>query len=335
MSCRSTTLNLGVTSAARAAHPQLDDAQVQALFHEMKREGADQGVTAPTPDEFREGLENLQMRVRHDPRLSEAERAKTLARLDSALSEGSLPDGGTWHAVMWTDSAADTATKRLRALTEMVADNLQVNTDRLEALVEQWRTAPDGEYEDYAAPDRSFRYDQVIGVPTDKATGRALRKLGYEHYLAQPLPVFVYGTLRTGQGNDVLMDGAKEHVAPAIAHGVAVYGSNFGFPYATEYADDSSRAVGEIVYLTDDVNGDNARGLLDHLEGFYSDYPTGGHYERVARPVQMTNPDGSTETVLAWMYMARGRAAAALKEEDRIPHGDWVAERSAMFRRRH
>lgn len=332
MSCRSTPLNAGVTSMVNYAHPSLDDAQVQSLFHAMKREGAQQSEP-PTEEEFHSEVERLMMRVRHDDRLSEAEKNRTLRKLEQGLA-GGVPDAATWHAVVWTDSAAETAVKRVRALTEMVAENLGVNADRLEALVGKWRSADRADYEDYAAPFESYRYDLVAGVPTDPNTSRALRKLGYEHFLAQPLPVFVYGTLRSGQGNDTLMDGARAEVQPAVAHGVAVYDGTWGFPYATEHADESSRAVGEIVYLTPDENGDIARGLLDRLEGFNSDYPTGSHYERVARVVNAVDADGQEYEAWAWMYMARGTARANLKEQDRIPHGDWVAEREALFRRR-
>ena len=155
----------------------------------------------------------------------------------------------------------------------------------MKSLLEKWRD--DDRYEDYAPPENEeFHYDKLRGMPQDKRTARALRKLGYEHYLAQPLPVFVYGTLRAGQGNSVLMADARIGYLEGTVKGVAVYGNRrYGFPYAAEHEDPDAIAKGEIVWLSHDEKGLDARRSLDMLEGFDSDYPTQSHYLRTRKTV--------------------------------------------------
>lgn len=207
-----------------------------------------------------------------------------------------------------------------------VAQDLHISEEHVRAMLDKWRVADPGDFEDKAAPEERFRYDQLPGVPQDEATQRALRKLGYEHYLTTPYPVFVYGTLRSGQGNERLMAGAKKDVADGVAPGVAIYGSSYGFPYASEHDDIEATTVGEVVWLTDDDRGDTARQMLDHLEGFDSNYPSHSHYERTTRTITYWDEDaGEARETTAWIYLARGRHRDQLDEADRIASGDWVA----------
>lgn len=225
--------------------------------------------------------------------------------------------------------AAALSERRLEEIAEKVGEDMNLTAWQVRYALSQWRTRED--YEDVLVPDEMFRYDLDPLVPTDDATARALRKLGYEHYLAQPHPVFVYGTLRTGQGNHRLMDGAVDSLTAGVAHGVGIYGAHRGFPYATEHDDPQARTQGEVIWLTQDRDGEQARQSLDHLEGFDSDSPSRSHYERVLRPITVPNSDknAAPRTVMAWMYMARGWSKAQLVESDRIPDGDWVEAKNA------
>ena len=323
MSCRSVPLSSAAVSAARGSSG-LTESQVQSLFHGLRREGAE--CREPTREEYDRGLDGLAMRIRHDAAIPEHARARALARVEQARGS-TVPDGRTWHAVQWLDASAAVASAALdRACRDVDAD-LGLPSGSSAGLLAQWRDARPGSFDDYPAPDPAYRLDLRAGVPADERTARALRKLGYEQYLAQPLPVFVYGTLRQGCHNHHLMDGAREEVRSATADGVAVYRSGHGFPYAAEHPDPQAVTVGEVVWLSDDAAGWNARARLDLLEGFDSDRPARSHYERVQRDVLVRRPGGGpAEPTRAWVYLARGHARDRLREQDRVQHGDWVAD---------
>lgn len=216
---------------------------------------------------------------------------------------------------------------RMQEIAETVGADLGLDPMQVRATISQWRRTTD--YEDVEVPDAQYRYDLYPDVPQDEDTQRALRKLGYQQYLAQPHPVFVYGTLRSGQGNHRLMRDAVDELHPAVADGVGIYGAHRGFPYAVEHADPDARTVGEVIWLSEDHQGAEARKSLDYLEGFDADAPSRSHYERVLRPVTYTNSAGETHTVQAWIYLARGYSRAQLVESDRIDHGDWVEAKNS------
>lgn len=327
MSCRSTRASSASVTLARTLSG-LEDAQVTSLFHELKRHAKEEGVAAPTSQEYLAGLDQLALRVRTSAELSDGMRERLLERVDAARHDDPL-DATAWYATTHILAQSDIAAGRLSEIAGSAAPDLLMRPASVRELVDGWRAAPTDSYEDTASPDLAFRYDLDARVPHDPATARALRKLGYEQFLAQPYPVFVYGTLRSGQGNDRLMTGAVESLSEARLDGVAVYGAHRGFPYAKEHDDPQARVVGEVVWLSPDVNGLRARGSLDGLEGFYSDFPSDSHYERVLREVTYTDAEGREQTTKAWTYLARGVYARQLQESDRIEHGDWVAARSA------
>jgi len=326
MSCSSTPASSAAVSAACFAEPSLTRSQVQSLFHKLKREGAEEGMSAPSEQDYQDGLDKLQFRVRSSRDLSESAKRSILARIETART-GEVPDAAMWHAIEEIGNQTSVAAFRLEERYLAVSRDFGVPVEKVEAVFQAWRDSDGSMFEDKAAPDRKFRYDLDPAVPSDEGTSRALRKLGYEHYLIQPYPVFVYGTLRQGQHNHVLMDGAVEKVSSARVNGVGVYGASYGFPYAAEHADPESVVVGDIVWLSSDDAGDTARERLDWLEGFDSDAPSNSHYERVLMPVTVTSGHGVTATVPAWMYLARGDSRLSLREEDRIKSGDWVSEK--------
>lgn len=127
------------------------------------------------------------------------------------------------------------------------------------------------------------------------------------------LPLFVYGTLRQGQGNYRLLADRTDQEEPASAPGLALFG--WSFPYAVPLPDAS--AVGVLVTITPDLYQDVLVDL-DRLEGYRSDRPDRSHYIRSARTVLTAAGDIRT----AWIYLAgSGIDPAGMR---RIPGDDWL-----------
>ncbi|MCZ4121313.1 gamma-glutamylcyclotransferase family protein [Streptomyces sp. H39-S7] len=135
------------------------------------------------------------------------------------------------------------------------------------------------------------------------------------------LPFFVYGTLRPGQANHVLVAGRTAPPRPAVLPGALLY-EGPGYPYAA-LADDgvTDRVHGELLSVLpghyDRVLADLDR-LEEHVPG-----ARGNLYERSALRVFC---DGLPCD--AWVYLAGEAPAAALRASGRvIPGGDWVRAR--------
>lgn len=206
------------------------------------------------------------------------------------------------------------------------AARLQVRPETLRQQVKIWASKPRA-FEPVKAPLREFQYGEDPEYASDPGLREAMNRLGYHAYLAEPYPVFVYGTLRSGQYNEsVVGDGCQER-ATATADGVGVYGRLYPFPYAAEHPDPRVKAVGELMWIKPGRPGVQARARLDNLEGFDKLKPSHSHYLRVARDVQYTRPDGTTATTRAWIYLMNTTDRKPLLEEDLIPGGDWVAAR--------
>ena len=124
--------------------------------------------------------------------------------------------------------------------------------------------------------------------------------------------LFVYGTLRPGQGNYRLLADRTDREEPASAPGLALFG--WGFPYAVPFPGAST--VGVLVTITPDLYRDVLIDL-DHLEGYRPDRPDRSHYIRRPRTVLTA---GGTRT--AWIYLAGpGIDPAGMR---RIPGDDWL-----------
>jgi hypothetical protein len=197
MTCRSSSVNSVSTSLAIASNPDLNETQVQSLFHSLRRSGAASEQPAPLPSEFDTHVENLRFRIRNDDSLTKSARSRYLARLAS-VDEDDFPDGKTWYAVRELAPAAGAAQTRLASIYDQASVDMKVDPGKVRMMMDEWRDAPLGAYEQCSAPDPQFQYHNFAGVPEDEDTQRSLRKLGYEHFLTQPYPVFVYGTLRQG-----------------------------------------------------------------------------------------------------------------------------------------
>ncbi len=205
------------------------------------------------------------------------------------------------------------------------ARDLEISTDSLKRDFLHWQhDLTDRDFEQVTSPDSHFAHTCTsLSVTETPGLTRALRRLGYEQYLAQRHPVFVYGTLRQGQGNSSLMTPAVTDTRIGTLREASIYGADAPFPYALEDDNPDTVVVGEVVDLSNDREGRLARHRLDQLEGFDSMCPSESHYERVLVTVDI---NGEPQT--AWAYMARGFALERVATMQPIAHGDWVRART-------
>lgn len=314
----------------------LDDAQAASILRRARASNAD--APAPTADQVRGFLDSVAAQAEWDERPSDKDVATVKRHVKAALADvdaGILPDGPTmasWEAGHQQGMAASAA---LEDVIVASAAARRMDPNRAAAAFRHWRRDP-SRFDHCESPDPAFRLDaDALGLPSDKATVTALGKLGWENHLAQRLPVFVYGTLREGQHNRGRFGNAVETSERGSVTGVAIYGADWGFPYAREHDDPASVTVGDLVEVSDDGNGDYARHSLDMLEGFNNDWPEQSHYRRVVREVQVVGADGQERTVKAWTYLAGDYAAGRLTERERIADGDWVGAKQAAREERY
>jgi gamma-glutamylcyclotransferase (GGCT)/AIG2-like uncharacterized protein YtfP len=324
MSCRSTSISHYATAETKFLVRNLDDSQVSSLYHALKREAKNEETSEqPTLEEYNDFLEQKQWAIRNDESLTYTEKERLISRLNKAKTEN-IPNPETWFASKNILTSAIIAENRISNTLEHVSKKMNVSEKELTEVFDSWRKDPE-EYEDPKdILEKKYRYDMIPGMPTDARTSKALRKLGYEHFLSEPYPVFVYGTLRSGQHNFGLMGKAPTEIRDAKLYGVAVYGSSRAFPYAANHPDPNAVTVGEIVWLSPDEEGENARLNLDYLEGFDSDSPSTSHYTREKKIIVTENEMGEQERYEAWVYIAHEGISQNFDEQDRISHGDWV-----------
>lgn len=137
--------------------------------------------------------------------------------------------------------------------------------------------------------------------------------------LTTTLPVFVYGTLRNGQGNyGRLLRGRTADEQLGTVAGVAMYNRNGGFPYSVVTNDPSDVIVGELMTPKADEYAD-VLDSLDWLEG-YTPGSAFNHYDRIEVTVTLA----TGEQVTALMYVAGSAAADRIRELPRIDTGDWL-----------
>jgi gamma-glutamylcyclotransferase (GGCT)/AIG2-like uncharacterized protein YtfP len=139
--------------------------------------------------------------------------------------------------------------------------------------------------------------------------------------------VFVYGTLRPGQGDyRWLLAGRTVRESPATAKGLALYGT--GFPYAVPQP--GARIVGDLITIEPALYRE-VLAELDALEGYHAHRPATSQYIRTTRSIIATNPlpDGGTwETFhTAWIYLA-GPGTTPMTMP-RITADDWLAHVTA------
>lgn len=140
-------------------------------------------------------------------------------------------------------------------------------------------------------------------------------------HATERLPVFVYGTLRSGQGNwSWALAGRTLTEQRGTLTGARMH-DNHGFPFVLRSTDPGDTVVGEVMTVADADYTDVLRSL-DGLEGYYGPDSTTNMYDRVI--VEITLDTG--ETVRAYTYLTGAslvdRVTATMP---RIDSGDWVA----------
>ncbi|MEU7379710.1 gamma-glutamylcyclotransferase family protein [Streptomyces sp. NPDC042207] len=132
-----------------------------------------------------------------------------------------------------------------------------------------------------------------------------------------PLPFFVYGTLRPGEGNHgLLLRGRTRSEEPARLSGAVLYDGP-GYPYAVE--EPGGLVRGDLVAARPEEYGEVLT-ALDRLEEYVAGDPH-SLYERIEREV-VRESDGAV--VRAWVYVAGPSVTHWLRAGGvRIEGGDW------------
>ena len=133
--------------------------------------------------------------------------------------------------------------------------------------------------------------------------------------MEQQLPVFVYGTLRPGEGNHHCVAAAMTAASAALLEDHALYVS--GLPWVVPQP--GGRVVGDLIDIAP-ARYAATLARLDRLEGYRPGSPD-GLYVRVQVVVRL---DGSTDSRRAWVYLAGRRSAARLTQTATpVASGDW------------
>lgn len=332
MSCRSTPFTSAVTSYAKFMTPYFSDSQTQSMYHELKQQSEESPHEPCDAEAFHSSIEGLSYKIRNDDALSDAKRESLLSRLEQARAGGVI-NAKSWAAAQRLEERVGVARVQYESILDSAGSAFMLDRGDMHKIIMEARGGTwmnSGSFIDYYDYPEEFRFDLTEDVPQDESTLRALRKVGYETFLAQKYPVFVYGTLRTGMGNHRVMSDGTERFQSGLLKGVGIYGADRGFPYAAEHPDAEAVTVGEIHWMKNDVDGDTARLAMDWLEGFNSNNPRNSHYERKRVSASIKGSNGETSQVECWSYFARGSAKSQLREEDRIKHGDWVEARAEL-----
>ncbi len=135
----------------------------------------------------------------------------------------------------------------------------------------------------------------------------------------EQLPFFVYGTLRTGQGNWVnCLKGKTAREVPAIAPDQVMYSDGLAFVTDRE----GYQVVGDLMFVKPQQYA-AVLARLDQLEGYYADAPERSFYVRVAREVIYREGD-EERRVRAWVYHVGRRTLSRLDDDLIVADGDWL-----------
>lgn len=135
-----------------------------------------------------------------------------------------------------------------------------------------------------------------------------------------PNPVFVYGTLRSGQGNykSILRGNTQKEQESAFLPGSSMY-TNGAFPYVVE-EDQGSGVSGDLMFIDYDSFQETMQSL-DYLEGTNNGLSSdSNHYNRTLRYVQT----GDKEYTQAWVYLPPDIDRSRITQLPQVPTGDWI-----------
>lgn len=137
----------------------------------------------------------------------------------------------------------------------------------------------------------------------------------------EELPVFVYGTLRTGQENYVrFLEGKTAREIPATLPEHRMYVAD-DYPFVTDAMDESA-VVGDLIFV-EPAQYAAVLADLDRLEGYQLD-ELGSPYLRVKRSAQYTDAEGATQRIETWVYHGGLRCLSTMSEDSWVGSGDWL-----------
>lgn len=132
------------------------------------------------------------------------------------------------------------------------------------------------------------------------------------------LPVFTYGTLRTGQPNQRPLENIIDEAIEAQVEGMEMFDYNNGsFPVARQA--DGSTITGEWLYFTPEYY-EEAMAYMDVLEGYDAKTPDRNMYNRII----VTDTTGRR----GYMYVAGPMWDKDFDRMRKIESGDWVKDRT-------
>ncbi len=134
------------------------------------------------------------------------------------------------------------------------------------------------------------------------------------------LPMFVYGSLRTGEFNwEKYLKGRTLKEVPAVMPGHVMFGATYPYILAAE---SDQKIIGNLVYL-DPANYAEIMEAVDGLEG-YDPETNQGDWLRVIREAVYTDPAGQEQRVRAWVYYGNPELLHEEEAYTAIESGDWL-----------
>ena len=155
-----------------------------------------------------------------------------------------------------------------------------------------------------------------------QSTRRQSTRQAVKPFQVEELPVFVYGTLRTGQGNwSHLLAGNTTSEHPAVAPNHVMWSRGIAF-IADGEGEGEGEVIGDLMIIDREIYQE-VMVNLDRLEGIHNRQTGAGYsYCRVKRVVMV---DG--REVEAWMYHGSSEVVGGFRtngEKYRVSSGDWL-----------
>lgn len=139
------------------------------------------------------------------------------------------------------------------------------------------------------------------------------------HHPSKYLPVFVYGTLRSGQDNwRRYLQGKTVAERPAIAPDHKMYATNYA--YVTDAP--GQQIVGELIEIRPECY-ERVMHDLDRLEDYDPLDSEHSLYVRVAREVLVAGAEHGQRR-WAWIYHLNPRQRDSFSDTDLVAGGDWL-----------